>query len=71
MTGKHSFDMFTHNKAVIVTDLGFEAVQGVRYPPYSDNKSKLLDLVAVRYEPAPCDHESMRNVQLITCPAHS
>jgi len=41
--GKHSFDVFTHSKAVMLKDQGLEIINTtVRYPPYTDTKKALL-----------------------------
>jgi acyl-CoA reductase-like NAD-dependent aldehyde dehydrogenase len=36
--GKYSFDTFTHKRGTMVKDLSLEAVNGIRYPPYTMNK---------------------------------
>jgi aldehyde dehydrogenase (NAD+) len=41
--GKHSFDLFSHQKAVMIKSLGLEFVNKVRYPPYSDKTAATLE----------------------------
>lgn len=36
--GKHSFDAFSHSKAVLEKSLGMESANGIRYPPYTESK---------------------------------
>ncbi|CAG5116347.1 unnamed protein product, partial [Candidula unifasciata] len=36
--GKHSFDAFSHNKAVLEKSLAFDQINNLRYPPYTDKK---------------------------------
>jgi len=36
--GKHSFDAFSHKKAVLEKSLALDQVNQLRYPPYSDSK---------------------------------
>eukprot|EP00128_Syssomonas_multiformis_P001494 Colp12_sorted_trinity150504_noHs@7184 len=36
--GKHGFDRLSHRKGVMVKSLGMEAVNNMRYPPYTDRK---------------------------------
>ncbi|XP_005104004.1 aldehyde dehydrogenase family 3 member B1 isoform X2 [Aplysia californica] len=36
--GKHSFDSFSHQKAVLEKSLALDSVNQLRYPPYSDTK---------------------------------
>eukprot|EP01006_Ploeotia_vitrea_P001472 TRINITY_DN104909_c0_g1_i1.p1 TRINITY_DN104909_c0_g1~~TRINITY_DN104909_c0_g1_i1.p1 ORF type:complete len:519 (+),score=334.36 TRINITY_DN104909_c0_g1_i1:111-1667(+) len=45
--GKHSFDTFTHVKAVLYKNQGLEAVNAVRYPPYSERKTSLITKLMV------------------------
>jgi len=40
--GKHSFDVFSHHRAVMVKNLGMEAINRLRYPPYSSSKTKWI-----------------------------
>jgi len=43
--GKHSFDTFSHSKAVMIKDFNLEQVMALRYPPYNATKRSLLGLV--------------------------
>ncbi|BFZ04951.1 hypothetical protein BsWGS_07990 [Bradybaena similaris] len=36
--GKHSFDAFSHNKAVLEKSLSLDQVNNLRYPPYTEKK---------------------------------
>ncbi|KAK3792234.1 hypothetical protein RRG08_035989 [Elysia crispata] len=36
--GKHSFDAFSHSKAVLEKSLGMESANSIRYPPYTEAK---------------------------------
>jgi aldehyde dehydrogenase (NAD+) len=47
--GKGTFDCFTHKRAVMVKDLGLEAINAIRYPPYTDGKAKWLG--RIQHEP--------------------
>ncbi|XP_019402888.1 PREDICTED: aldehyde dehydrogenase family 3 member B1-like [Crocodylus porosus] len=40
--GKFSFDTFSHHRASLLRNAGLEAINRVRYPPYSDQKMALL-----------------------------
>lgn len=40
--GKFSFDTFTHHRASLLRNAGLEAINRIRYPPYSDQKMALL-----------------------------
>jgi acyl-CoA reductase-like NAD-dependent aldehyde dehydrogenase len=40
--GHHSFNLFSHKKSVMVKDMGMEFVNGVRYPPYTPQKLRLI-----------------------------
>jgi len=40
--GKHSFELFSHKKAVMVKDMGMEFLNDVRYPPYTPDKLKVI-----------------------------
>lgn len=48
--GKQGFYTFSHQKGVLVKDSSFLTEMGlsVRYPPYSDTKSNILDVVLKR-----------------------
>ena len=46
--GKHSFDNYTHRKAVLVKNPGLERVNRVRYPPYSPWKLSVLKAVMAK-----------------------
>ena len=48
--GKHTFDTFTHRKAVLKKDLGMEAVNSLRYPPYSDRQLSIVQWAAGKTE---------------------
>uniref|UniRef100_A0A7M4FXC9 Aldehyde dehydrogenase family 3 member B1-like n=1 Tax=Crocodylus porosus TaxID=8502 RepID=A0A7M4FXC9_CROPO len=39
--GKFSFDTFSHHRASLLRNAGLEAINRVRYPPYSDQKMAL------------------------------
>lgn len=41
--GKFSFDAWSHQKAVMVKQLSLEAVNGIRYPPYTDKKGQIIN----------------------------
>ena len=43
--GKHSFNTFTHKRAVMHKDLNLEVVNTLRYPPYSEKKLSILSWV--------------------------
>ncbi|GFR79280.1 aldehyde dehydrogenase [Elysia marginata] len=36
--GKHSFDAFSHSKAVLEKSLAMESANSIRYPPYTESK---------------------------------
>lgn len=40
--GRFSFDTFVHKKGTLIKDLGMESVNSIRYPPYTQNKGKIL-----------------------------
>lgn len=47
--GKHSFDLFSHTKAVMLKDQALEVINTtVRYPPYTDTKKTLLKMALGR-----------------------
>jgi aldehyde dehydrogenase (NAD+) len=45
--GKHTFDTFSHKRAVMIKDLGMEAAMSLRYPPYTDRKWSILRFLAL------------------------
>ncbi|XP_077174961.1 aldehyde dehydrogenase family 3 member B1-like [Paroedura picta] len=40
--GKFSFDTFTHQRGCLIRCMGLEALNSVRYPPYTERKLKML-----------------------------
>uniref|UniRef100_A0A8C8REU5 Aldehyde dehydrogenase n=1 Tax=Pelusios castaneus TaxID=367368 RepID=A0A8C8REU5_9SAUR len=40
--GKFSFDTFSHHRACLLRNMGLEAVNALRYPPYSDRKMGMV-----------------------------
>jgi len=40
--GKFSFDAWSHQRAVMVKQLSMEAINGIRYPPYTDRKGSII-----------------------------
>ncbi|XP_071955471.1 aldehyde dehydrogenase, dimeric NADP-preferring-like isoform X2 [Antedon mediterranea] len=40
--GKHSFDRFSHKRAVVIGDQSLESLLAVRYPPYTESKEGWL-----------------------------
>jgi len=40
--GKHSFDLFSHKRSVMVKTQSLEFVNAVRYPPYTEQKLKFI-----------------------------
>ncbi|XP_033015263.1 aldehyde dehydrogenase family 3 member B1 [Lacerta agilis] len=40
--GKFSFDTFTHHRGCLLRCMGLEAINTVRYPPYTESKLQLL-----------------------------
>jgi acyl-CoA reductase-like NAD-dependent aldehyde dehydrogenase len=43
--GRRTFDAFVHHKSVLMRPLGMEAVQSIRYPPYTDRKVSILSFL--------------------------
>ena len=43
--GKKSFDIFTHDKSVVIRSMGMEALNEFRYPPFTESKKWLVDLI--------------------------
>ncbi|ESO89209.1 hypothetical protein LOTGIDRAFT_229102 [Lottia gigantea] len=43
--GKFSFDVFSHKRSVLKRGLGMEFVNNIRYPPYTEKKMKILNLL--------------------------
>ncbi|XP_060079334.1 aldehyde dehydrogenase family 3 member A2-like isoform X2 [Ylistrum balloti] len=43
--GKFSFETFSHRRSVLLKGLKMETVNGLRYPPYSDKKLAMVQLV--------------------------
>lgn len=43
--GEKSFDTFTHSRSTMVKDLMSEPISACRYPPYNEDKGKLLALL--------------------------
>jgi len=46
--GKSSFEVFSHKKSTLIRSMGLEAMNSVRYPPYTDGKVGLLKKVAFK-----------------------
>ncbi|XP_070204918.1 aldehyde dehydrogenase family 3 member B1-like isoform X2 [Littorina saxatilis] len=46
--GKFSFDAFSHKRAVMEKSLGMEAVNALRYPPYTDKKLSWIQWLTVK-----------------------
>eukprot|EP00455_Lapot_gusevi_P012251 TRINITY_DN1576_c0_g1_i2.p1 TRINITY_DN1576_c0_g1~~TRINITY_DN1576_c0_g1_i2.p1 ORF type:complete len:544 (+),score=210.22 TRINITY_DN1576_c0_g1_i2:171-1634(+) len=40
--GKHSFDLFSHQRAVMIKALNMESAMNLRYPPYTSGKIRTL-----------------------------
>jgi len=40
--GKHTFDVFSHKKSVMIKSLGLEIANNIRYPPYDDTKLGII-----------------------------
>jgi aldehyde dehydrogenase (NAD(P)+) len=49
--GKRTFDMFSHEKAVLVKAAGMEFANDIRYPPYDNKKLGLLQMLMVSSGP--------------------
>lgn len=49
--GKHSFDVFSHKRAVMVKSLGLEFLNKPRYPPYTDKNVKMVEKMLVKKLP--------------------
>jgi len=45
--GKHSFDVFSHKKSVMIKSLGLEFANAIRYPPMDDKKLGWVKTLAV------------------------
>ncbi|KAF9960571.1 aldehyde dehydrogenase 3, member A2 [Modicella reniformis] len=41
--GKRSFDVFSHERSAIIKTMGMEKLLDLRYPPYSEKKTRWLD----------------------------
>ncbi|XP_067406851.1 aldehyde dehydrogenase family 3 member B1-like [Emydura macquarii macquarii] len=44
--GKFSFDTFSHHRACLLRNMGLEAMNALRYPPYTERKMGLLTSVS-------------------------
>ncbi|XP_060118420.1 aldehyde dehydrogenase family 3 member B1-like [Heteronotia binoei] len=40
--GRFSFDTFTHQRGSLISTMGFEALNNIRYPPYTESKLQML-----------------------------
>lgn len=40
--GKFSFDTFSHHRACLLAHSGLEKLKGIRYPPYSVSRLRML-----------------------------
>ncbi|KAL7309968.1 hypothetical protein PS15m_010783 [Mucor circinelloides] len=49
--GEKSFETFSHQRSTMVKDLMSEPVSAVRYPPYNDDKGKVLNLLVYGFPP--------------------
>jgi len=49
--GKHTFELFSHKKAVMIKQQNLEFVNSFRYPPYSETKLKVIEAV-MGHEPS-------------------
>ncbi|KAG0078924.1 aldehyde dehydrogenase 3, member A2 [Linnemannia elongata] len=41
--GKRSFDVFSHERSALIKSMGMEKLNDLRYPPYSEKKTRWLD----------------------------
>ncbi|KAG0048199.1 aldehyde dehydrogenase 3, member A2 [Gryganskiella cystojenkinii] len=41
--GKRSFDVFSHERSTLIKSMGMEKLNDLRYPPYSEKKTRWLD----------------------------
>ncbi|KAF9109360.1 aldehyde dehydrogenase 3, member A2 [Mortierella sp. AM989] len=41
--GKRSFDIFSHERSALIKTMGMEKLNDLRYPPYSEKKTRWLD----------------------------
>ncbi|KAG0351144.1 aldehyde dehydrogenase 3, member A2 [Podila minutissima] len=41
--GKRSFDVFSHERSTLIKSMGMEKLNYVRYPPYTEKKTRWLD----------------------------
>jgi len=53
--GKYSFDAWSHTRAVMVKALSLEAINAVRYPPYTDRKGSIISALTVVQPKGPYD----------------
>jgi len=49
--GEKSFETFSHQRSTMVKDLMSEPVSAVRYPPYNEDKGKVLNLLVYGFPP--------------------
>jgi aldehyde dehydrogenase (NAD+) len=50
--GEKSFETFTHMRSTMVKDLMSESVVACRYPPYNEDKGKVLGLMVYGFPPS-------------------
>lgn len=49
--GEKSFETFTHQRSTMVKDLSSESVVACRYPPYNEDKGKILSVLVYGFPP--------------------
>lgn len=49
--GEKSFETFTHERAMMVKSNAMESIMKSRYPPYNDDKEKLMSLLVFGLPP--------------------